>query len=132
MSSQSLDELSQQVIAACIDVHRELGPGLLESAYEACLAKELLLRSIPFRRQIPVPLRYKGELVEAGFRVDLLVDDRLILELKADHGPVNLARAQLLTYLKLMGLHLGLVVNFNQLRLVDGLTRVVLDFPESP
>ncbi|HET8715321.1 MAG TPA: GxxExxY protein [Holophagaceae bacterium] len=132
MSSQSLDELSQQVIAACIDVHRELGPGLLESAYEACLAKELLLRSIPFRRQIPVPLRYKGELVEAGFRVDLLVDDRLILELKADHGPVNLARAQLLTYLKLMGLHLGLVVNFNQLRLVDGLTQVVLDFPESP
>lgn len=132
MSSQSLDELSQQVIAACIEVHRELGPGLLESAYEACLAKELLLRSIPFRRQIPVPLRYKGELVEAGFRVDLLVDDRLILELKADHGPVNLARAQLLTYLKLMGLHLGLVVNFNQLRLVDGLTRVVLDLPESP
>lgn len=132
MNSQSLDELSQQVIAACIEVHRELGPGLLESAYEACLAKELLLRSIPFRRQIPVPLRYKGELVEAGFRVDLVVDDRLILELKADHGPVNLARAQLLTYLKLMGLHLGLVVNFNQLRLVDGLTRVVLDFPESP
>ena len=132
MSSQGLDELSQQVIAACIEVHRELGPGLLESAYEACLAKELLLRSIPFRRQIPVPLRYKGEFVEAGFRVDLLVDDRLILELKADHGPVNLARAQLLTYLKLMGLHLGLVVNFNQLRLVDGLTRVVLDLPESP
>ncbi|HEU4952130.1 MAG TPA: GxxExxY protein [Holophagaceae bacterium] len=132
MSSQGLDELSQQVIAACIEVHRELGPGLLESAYETCLAKELLLRSIPFKRQIPVPLRYKGELVEAGFRVDLLVDDRLILELKADHGPVNLARAQLLTYLKLMGLHLGLVVNFNQLRLVDGLTRVVLDLPESP
>ena len=132
MSSQGLDELSQQVIAACIEVHRELGPGLLESAYETCLAKELLLRSIPFKRQIPVPLTYKGELVEAGFRVDLLVDDRLILELKADHGPVNLARAQLLTYLKLMGLHLGLVVNFNQLRLVDGLTRVVLDLPESP
>jgi GxxExxY protein len=132
MGGQRLDELSQQVIAACIEVHRELGPGLLESAYEASLAKELLLRNIPFKRQVPAPLRYKGELVEAGFRVDLLVDGCLILELKADRGPVNLARAQLLTYLKLMGLHLGLVLNFNHLRLVDGLTRVVLDLPESP
>jgi GxxExxY protein len=132
VATSSLDELSQQVIAACIEVHRELGPGLLESAYEACLAKELLLRGMPFRRQVPVPLVYKGEPVEAGFRVDLLIDDRLILELKADHGNVNLARAQLLTYLKLMDLHLGLVVNFNHLRLVDGLTRVVLDLPEAP
>lgn len=130
MALQTLDELSQQVIAACIEVHRELGPGLLESAYEACLAKELLSRNLPFRRQVTVPLIYKGEPVEAGFRADLLIDDRLILELKADHGNVNLARAQLLTYLKLMDLHLGLVVNFNHLRLVDGLTRVVRDFPE--
>ncbi len=131
MVIQALDELSQQVIAACIEVHRELSPGLLESAYEACLAKELVLRGLPFRRQVPVPLIYKAEAVEAGFRVDLLIDDRLIVELKADHGNVNLARAQLLTYLKLMNLHLGLVVNFNHLRLVDGLTRVVRDFPES-
>lgn len=132
MDGLSLDELSQQVISACIEVHRELGPGLLESAYEACLAKEFTLRSIPFKRQVQVPLRYKGDLVEAGFRVDVLVDGCLILELKADHGPLNLARAQILTYLKLMNLHLGLIVNFNNLRLVDGLTRVVLDFPESP
>lgn len=130
MSLQSLDELSHQVIAACIEVHRELGPGLLESAYEACLAKELLLRNLPFRRQVPVPLIYKGESVEAGFRVDLLIDGNLILELKADRGNVNLARAQLLTYLKLMDLHLGLVVNFNQVKLVEGITRVVRDFPE--
>ena len=130
MALQTLDELSQQAIAACIEVHRELGPGLLESAYEACLTKELLLRGLPLRRQVPVPLVYKGEPVEAGFRVDLLIDDRLILELKADQGHVNLARAQLLTYLKLMDLHLGLVVNFNHLKLVDGLTRVVRDFPE--
>ncbi|HJU83627.1 MAG TPA: GxxExxY protein [Holophagaceae bacterium] len=122
-----MDDLSGLVISACIEVHRALGPGLLESAYEACLARELALRELPFQRQVPVPLDYKGERVDVGFRLDLLVDGHLIVELKADQGSLNLARAQVLTYLKITGLHLGLVVNFNHPRLVDGLTRVVLD-----
>ena len=122
---EGLNQLSQQVIAACIEVHRELGPGLLESAYELCLARELTLAGIPFRRQVPVPVSYKGEILDAGYRIDLLVDERLIVELKAARAQPNLVKAQVLTYLKLLSLPLGLGVNFNHVRLVDGITRVV-------
>jgi len=127
---EGLNDLSQRVIAACIEVHRELGPGLLESAYEVCLGRELWLAGIPFKRQVPVPVRYKGEVLDAGYRIDLLVDDRLIVELKAARTQPNLVRAQVLTYLKLMNLPLGLGVNFNHLRLIDGLVRVVNHLPE--
>lgn len=128
---ENLNELSQQVIAACIEVHRELGPGLLESAYEMCLARELTLMGIPFQRQVPVPVAYKGERLDTGYRVDLLVDGRLVVELKAARNPASLLRAQILTYLKLMNLPLGLGVNFNQPRLVDGITRVIHEIPDT-
>lgn len=126
MDGLELNELSEQVMGASIEVHRELGPGLPESAYEVCLARELSLRGIPFRRQMPVPVAYKSERLEAGYRIDLLIDDRLILELKAAKVPANLLRAQLITYLRLMDLPLALGVNFNHERLVGGLTRVKL------
>ncbi|WP_243383971.1 GxxExxY protein [Geothrix alkalitolerans] len=127
---EGLNKLSQRVIAACIEVHRELGPGLLESAYEICLARELTLAGIAYQRQVPVPVTYKGERLDAGYRIDLLVEGQLVIELKAAKNPVGLVRAQVLTYLKLMGLSLGLGVNFNQVRLVDGITRVVHNLPE--
>jgi GxxExxY protein len=127
---EGLNQLSQQVIAACIEVHRELGPGLLESAYELCLARELTLAGIPFSRQVPVPVSYKGEILDVGYRIDLLVDERLIVELKAAKAQPNLVKAQVLTYLKLLRLPLGLGVNFNHVRLVDGITRVVNGLPE--
>ncbi|WP_306590642.1 GxxExxY protein [Geothrix sp. 21YS21S-4] len=126
-----LNGLSQRVIAACIEVHRSLGPGLLESAYEVCLARELALAGIPFQRQVAVPVSYKGAILDAGYRIDLLVEGRLIVELKAARSPINLLRAQVLTYLKLMNLALGLGVNFNQVRLVDGVTRVIHTSSES-
>ena len=131
LDPEGLNELSQRVIAACIEVHRALGPGLLESAYEMCLAKELTLAGIAFQRQVPVPVFYKGEALDAGYRIDLLVEGRLIVELKAARNPTGLVRAQVLTYLKLMSLPLGLGVNFNQVRLVDGITRVIHTCPES-
>lgn len=115
LNPESLNQLSQRVIAACIEVHRELGPGLLESAYEVCLARELAMAEIPFRRQVPVPVIYKGEVLEAGYRIDLLVDERLIVELKAARSSAALVRAQVLTYLKLLRLPLGLGVNFNHI-----------------
>ena len=126
---EGLNQLSRQVIAACIEVHRELGPGLLESAYELCLARELTLAGIPFRRQVPVPVTYKGEVLDVGYRIDPLVDERLIVELKAARAQPNLVKAQVLTYLKLLCLPLGLGVNFNHVRLVDGITRVVNGLP---
>ena len=125
-----LNELSRRVIAACIEVHKELGPGLLESAYEVCLARELSLAGIPFRRQVSVPVTYKGEFMEAGYRIDLLVDECLIVELKAAKSPSGILQAQLLTYLKLMNLPLGLGVSFGNVRLIDGVTRVVNGIPE--
>lgn len=129
--AEALNKLSQQVIAACIEVHRALGPGLLESAYEACLAKELTLAGIPFRRQVPVPVAYKGELVEVGYRIDLLIQDCLVIELKAARQNSVLVRAQVLTCLKLMKLQLGLAVNFNHERLIDGVIRVVNHLSET-
>ena len=127
---EGLNQLSQRVIAACIEVHKELGPGLLESAYELCLARELTIAGVPFRRQVPVPVTYKGEVLDAGYRIDLLVDDRLIVELKAARAQPNLVRAHVLTYLKLLHLPLGLGVNFNHVRLIDGITRVVNGLPD--
>jgi GxxExxY protein len=132
LDPEGLNQLSQKVIAACIEVHRELGPGLLESAYEVCLGRELSLAGIPFRRQVAVPVNYKGEILDAGYRIDLLVDERLIVELKAARLQPGLVRAQVLTYLKLMRLPLGLGVNFNHVRLVHGITRVVNNLPEAP
>ncbi len=119
------DRLSNQVIGAAMDVHRILGPGLLESAYEECLCRELQLRGIPFKRQVALPLEYKGIRVDCAYRIDVLVDDCLILEIKATTRIEPVHEAQLLTYLRLKGLWLGLLINFNVPVLRDGLRRLV-------
>ena len=121
-----LNELSQQVIGLCIEVHRTLGPGLLESAYEAALAHELSLAGIPFRRQVDLPLDYKGVKLDCGYRLDFIIADELIVELKAVQEILPVHKAQLLTYLKLNRKPLGLLINFNVPLLKDGIERVVI------
>ena len=117
------DPLTEKVIGCAIEVHRTLGPGLLESAYEQCLAHELILNAIPFRLQVPVPVEYKGVHLECGYRIDILIDEQLILELKSVEQLSGLHEAQLLTYMKLAGMRTGLLINFNSRRLVDGVKR---------
>ena len=107
-------------------MHRELGPGLLESTYQHCLAHELTLAGIPFKAELTLPIEYKGIRLDSGYRVDLLVDDRVILELKAVDAITGIHQAQLLTYMKLSGVRTGLLINFNVLKLVDGVERFVL------
>jgi GxxExxY protein len=116
--------LSGEVIGAAIEVHRALGPGLLESAYELALERELLLLGLDVRRQVPVPLQYKGANLGDGFRIDLVVNDALIVELKAVEQLLPLHEAQLLTYLRLTGKPLGLLINFNVKTLKEGIRRV--------
>ena len=120
------DQVSHAVIGAAIAVHRELGPGLLESGYSACLCHELRRRGVPFARQVRVPVRYAGELVDASFRLDLLVNGQLIVELKSVDLLLEVHRAQLITYLKLTGIRRGLLINFNVLRLTEGISRLVV------
>ncbi len=127
---EQLNALSEVVIGAAIAVHRELGPGLLESSYEACLEYELLDRGLRVERQKELPVRYRGVLVECGYRIDLLVNDLVILELKAVDRLEKIHEAQLHTYLRLTGLHLGLLLNFNVVRLVDGVKRIVRGLPD--
>jgi GxxExxY protein len=119
------EELTDQIIGAAIDVHRTLGPGLLESAYEACLCHELELRTIPYRRQVDLGLEYKGLQLPSGYRLDLIVGDAVVIEVKAveQHLPVHVA--QLLTYLRLSSYRVGLLINFNVPVLKNGITRRV-------
>ncbi len=124
------NEVSELVIGAAIEVHRELGPGLLESAYERCLFRELSLRGIPFECQINLPIRYKGELIDCGYRIDLIVADLAIVELKSIDKFQKIHDAQLITYLKISGKRLGLLINFNVPVLKDGIRRKVLGLPE--
>jgi GxxExxY protein len=119
--------LSGEVIGAGIEVHRELGPGLLESAYEACLVRELELRNISHVRQLGLPIEYKGLVLDCGYRLDLLVNDELIVELKSVEQLTDLHKAQLLTYLRLSKIRLGLLINFNVPLLRDGIIRLVQD-----
>lgn len=118
-------ERSERVLGAMIEAHREAGPGLLESAYEQCLCHELSLRGLRFRRQIPVPMAYKGIRLDCGFRADVIVEDRILIELKACETLHTIYEAQTLTYLKLTGLRVGFLVNFNVQRLMDGVKRLV-------
>lgn len=124
--AQELDPLTYKVIGCAIEVHRALGPGLLESAYEQCLAHELSLAEIPFRRQVPLPVEYKGLKLDCGYRLDFLVDDRLVLELKSVEGLSDVHTAQLLTYMRLARAPVGLLINFNVTLLKDGIRRFVL------
>ncbi|MEK6544991.1 MAG: GxxExxY protein [Nitrospinota bacterium] len=119
------DELSNLIIGGAIEVHRVLGPGLLESAYEECLCQELSLKGISFERQKPLPVIYKGIHLDCGYRLDILVEKLVILELKAVEKIEPIHEAQLMTYLRLSGLWLGLLINFNVPVLRDGIRRVV-------
>lgn len=117
--------LTEQIIGASIEVHRALGPGLLESAYEACLVYELTHRGLALQRQQLLPLEYRGLRIDAGYRVDLIVENAILIELKSVDRLLPLHEAQVLTYLRLSGLPVGLLLNFNELRLLDGLRRFV-------
>ncbi len=119
------EEAAAIVIDAAFAVHRSLGPGLLESIYEACLAHELFLRHIPFQTQVSLPIQYKDLKLESALRLDLLVADSLVVELKATERMLPLYKAQLLTYLKLSGLRLGLLINFNVGIIKEGIKRIV-------
>jgi GxxExxY protein len=121
-------ELTHAIIGAAIEVHRALGPGLLESAYEECLARELTLQSIPFERQKPLPVVYKGVKLECGYRVDLFIDGRVVVELKAVEALAPIHDAILLTYLRLSGCKIGLLMNFHCTVLKDGIRRRVLGY----
>jgi GxxExxY protein len=129
MSTKSINELSHELIGAAIEVHRELGPGLLESAYEGAYSHELTLRNIVHFRQKLRPVTYKGVLIDTGYRIDVLAEDRVVVELKAVEKLIPLHSAQLLTYLRLGKYPLGLLMNFNVLKLVDGIERVSNNAP---
>ncbi|MDB5311479.1 MAG: GxxExxY protein [Gemmataceae bacterium] len=126
---EKLNTLSEAIIGAAITVHRELGPGLLESAYESCLEYELLDRGFQVDRQGGLPVVYRGVKVDCGFRVELLVEQLVVVELKAVERFERVHEAQVLCYLKLTGLQLGLLINFNVTRLTDGVKRLVRNFP---
>ena len=121
----TINELSGIVIGAAIEVHKVLGPGLLESAYENCLCHELQLKNVVFERQKPLPITYKGVDLDCGYRLDVVVQGMLVLEVKACERIEPIHQAQLLTYLKLSGLSLGLLLNFNVPMMRDGIVRVV-------
>ena len=120
------DDLSNRVIGCAIEVHRFLGPGLLESAYEQCLAYELNRSGIAFQLQHPQPVQYKDIRLDCGFRIDILVVKQLIVELKSVEAVKPIHEAQLLTYMKLADVKIGLLINFNNTRLKDGIKRFVL------
>ena len=118
--------LTRAVISAAIEVHRALGPGLLESAYQACLCHELELHGLGYRQQVALPVVYKNVKLDCGYRIDFVIEERVVLELKAIEGLLPVHQAQLLTYLRLSGLRVGLLINFNVPVLKDGIRRRVL------
>ena len=117
--------LAETIIGSAIEVHRSLGPGLLESAYNGCLAHELGLRGVPFRRQVPVPVIYKGVRLDCGYRVDFVVDEAIVVELKSVESILPIHQAQVITYLKLLQVSEAFLINFNVTRLVDGLRHLL-------
>jgi GxxExxY protein len=122
------NEVTREVIGAAMEVHRALGPGLLESAYLTCLSRELELRGVPHRREVPLPVEYKGVQLECGYRLDLLVSNLVVVELKAVEHLEPVHDAQLLSYLKLGGWKVGLLLNFHTPVLKDGIRRLVNDW----
>jgi len=125
-----LNQLTDAVIGSAIEVHRTLGPGLLESTYEMCICRELSLRQVPFERQKPISVVYKGIALDCGYRADLVVDGRLLVEIKSVEAIAAIHDAQLLSYLKLGGWQVGLLINFNVQLLKSGIRRRVLGFVE--
>jgi GxxExxY protein len=125
-----LNKLSNEVIGAAIEVHRDLGPGLLETSYEASLHHELKLRGIASERQLLLPIQYKDLVIPDAYRIDLLVEKSLVIELKTVQTLLPIHSAQILTYLKMSGNHLGLLINFHTVRLGDEIKRLVHNFPQ--
>ncbi len=123
-----INEITGQIVDASIKVHKELGPGLLESAYETCLAYELRRRGLKVETQVIMPIEYHGVKLDAGYRIDLIVEDLVIVELKAVEKLIPIFDAQLLSYLRLSKLQVGLLINFHVLQLKDGLKRMVNNF----
>ena len=120
------EELTGKIIGAAVEVHRELGPGLLESAYLACVCREFALRGITFQTEVSLPVAYKGIQLDCGYRMDLVVENKVLVELKSVDKLLPIHQAQLMTYLRLSGLRVGLLINFNVRLLPDGLVRRVL------
>jgi GxxExxY protein len=129
---RELNQITAAVIGAAIEVHRQLGPGLLESSYRECLCRELLLRRIPFEREKPLPLEYKGIHLGCGYRLDLLVYEAVVVEIKAIEALAPIHEAQLLTYLRIGGWRLGLLINFNVAVLKNGIRRRILGYESEP
>jgi GxxExxY protein len=127
---KNFNELTEAIIGAAMEVHRALGPGLLESTYEMCLCRELSIRGIPFERQIPIPVEYKGVNLDCGYRADIVVDGTILLENKAIESLLPIHDAQLLSYLKLGDWKIGLLINFTVERLKNGLRRRVFGLLE--
>ena len=126
MEIEEINHLTEMIIGGAIKVHSAFGPGMLESAYEKCLVHELFKLNLRVERQIVLPLLYDGVVIDAGYRLDLRVENIVIVEVKAVERIMPIHRAQLLSYLRLTGLHVGLLINFNVRRLVDGVTRMML------
>jgi GxxExxY protein len=127
MAVRENDPLTERIIGFAIEVHRQLGPGLLESAYEECLCIELKHADIAYRRRAPLPVTYKGSRLDCGYRLDLVVAERVVIEVKTVERLLAIHEAQLLTYLKLSRIRTGLLLNFNSAALKDGLRRLTLD-----
>ncbi len=120
-----LENISGQIINAAMEVHTELGPGLLESTYEACLKHELSLRNISALSQVVLPIKYKNNVIDNGYKIDLLVEDQIIVELKTVENFLPIHQAQLLSYLKMSNKKVGLLINFNVPRLMHGIKRII-------
>jgi GxxExxY protein len=119
-------DITEKVLGAAIEVHKHLGPGLLESAYETCLCHELQLRGLSFKRQVQLPIDYKGCKIEGAYRLDLMIEEKVIVELKSVEGIHPIHEAQLMTYLKLSGMRVGFLMNFNVPMIKDGIVRRIL------
>lgn len=126
-----MEALAKVVVDSAFAVHTELGPGLLENAYEACLSRELELRGVEHQRQLPLPMEYKGIRVEIGYRADMIVEEKLLIELKAVDALLPVHSAQVITYLRLKKFPLGLLINFNEVLIKNGIHRI-LNVPRSP
>lgn len=125
MDKNGYDQITRRIIGGAIDVHKQLGCGLLESIYATCMVKELRSRGLIVHQEVPLPIRYKGELLEKDFFIDLVVENQIILELKAVESVIPLHKAQLLSLLRLSGKRIGLLINFDVPALKDGIHRVV-------
>ncbi len=126
--SDRLNSLTEKIIGCSIEVHRSLGPGLLESAYEECLCYELAQNHLSFRRQVPLPVVYKGVNLDCGYKLDIIVEDLVILEIKAVERLIPIHEAQLLSYLRMLDMRVGLLLNFHQSVLKYGIKRIVNNF----